>query len=155
MSNFINPEYKITDDAQYLPFKKPKTGQKIKSTLAVVENQDGTNGVSLYDDTELIAKTIYSDNVKKIFNEDSKTIDIQINADTVKAGNGINVTRNKSRPNEPTLSLDEEFMKTFIITNSPNLRGENGVLVQNDQKIKNGKVISLDDNYIIKQGEYK
>lgn len=154
MSNFINPEYKVTDDAQYLPFKKPKTGQKIKSKLAVVGNLDGTNGVSLYDDTELIAKTIYSDNVKKIFNEDSKTLDIQVNADTVKAGDGINVIRSKSCPNEPTLSLDEEFMKAFVIASSPNLRGENGVLVQNDQKIKNGKVISLDDNYIIKQGEY-
>lgn len=155
MSKFINPEYKITDDAQYLPYKKPKTGQKAGSKLAVVENLDGTNGVSLYDDTELVAKTVYSDNVKKIFNEDSKTINIQVNADTVKAGDGIKVTRNKSRPNDPILSLDEEFMKTFVITNSPNLRGENGVLVQNDPKVKNGKVISLDDNYIINQGEYK
>lgn len=121
--NIINPEYKIVGDNNYLPFSenKKKIGQiSSESSLVVIPNVDGSNGVTLYDNDNIVIKTVATPIIKHTFNKDSKLLHIDIAAD----------------------DLVQKF------------RGDNGVLVEDDQDVFNGKVIKLDDDYVIRQGEF-
>lgn len=158
MNNMIVPEYKIVGDNKLLPFDNSdidaaKNAKNDGSKLKVIRNPDGSNGVSLYDDGELIVKTTNDRHLQTHFDKDKKLLDTSFIPDEIKAGNGINVNKNKSN-GATTISLQEDYVRDIVVKNTTQLRGENGVLVEKDEKVSNGKVIKLDNNYIIKQGDF-
>ena len=163
MGKFINPEYKVVNDTNYLPFEykttgkgnSPSSSEGGKSSLGVVKNQDGSNGVSLYNDTELVVKTTFSDNVELNYDSDLKVLDVLVKqGDDIKPGTGIKMNKDFD-DGKKVVRIDEEYLDTFVVDHSINkLRGTNGVLIEDDEEVENGKIVKLDDDYIIKQGEY-
>jgi len=168
----MNPEYKIVDGSTYLPFDDRGEGaggngsgngnnkDKDTRTLTVIKNPDGSNGVSLYENDLLILKTVHSDNVVHSFDEDARTLISKVLYDQVAPGKGIKITRGQGEDYyKATIEVDEEFVRRLTGASGLSmLRGENGVIVDDDWdepgKSGGGKVVYLDDEYTIEQGEY-
>ena len=157
MSSLINPEYKVKNDTQYIPFSNVLTGfgKDEKTVIAAAKNVDDSNGVSLYENNRLILKAVVSDNVHCEFDKDSNTATFDVIADKIKPGIGITVDRLEGEEKDPIINVDEEYLDSFVKDRIPVLRGENGVLIEDDEELENTKIIKLDDEYIIRQGEYK
>lgn len=157
MSSLINPEYKVKNDTQYIPFSNGLTGfgKDEKTVIAAAKNVDDSNGVSLYENNRLILKAVVSDNVHCEFDKDSNTATFDVIADKIRPGTGITVDRLEGEEKDPIINVDEEYLDSFVKDRIPVLRGENGVLIEDDEELENTKVIKLDDEYIIRQGEYK
>ena len=141
MGKFINPEYEVVNDTNYLPFEykiigkgnSPSSSEDGKNSLRVVNNQDGSNGVSLYNGTELVVKITFSDNVELNYNSGLKALDILVKSgDDIKPGTGIQINRD-SEDGKKVVKINEEYLDTFVVDHSLNkLRGDNGVLVEDD-----------------------
>ena len=133
MGKFINPEYKVVNDTNYLPFEYKTTGkgnspsspEGSKNSLRVVNNQDGSNGVSLYNDTELVVKITFSDNVELNYNSDLKALDILVKSgDDIKPGTGIKIDKDLE-DGKNVVKIDEEYLNTFVADHSINKPHDN------------------------------
>lgn len=133
MGKFINPEYKVVNDTNYLPFEYKTTGKGNspssskggKNSLRVVNNQDGSNGVSLYNDTELVVKITFSDNVELNYNSDLKALDILVKSgDDIKPGTGIKIDKDLE-DGKNVVKIDEEYLNTFVADHSINKPHDN------------------------------
>lgn len=141
MGKFINPEYKVVNDTNYVPFEYKTTGKGNspssleggKNSLRVVNNQDGSNGVSLYNDTELVVKITFSDNVELNYNSDLKALDILVKSgDNIKPGIGIKIDKD-SEDGKNVVKIDEEYLNTFVADHSINKpHGNNEVFLIGD-----------------------
>lgn len=155
MAEMINPEYKLADDTDYLP-QGPGAYGKHDTELKVIKNVDGTNGYSLYDGDILVYQTeiVGNNNTTVSVDKEAKRVEISFDSETVQEGTGIKVTDLGHGVKE--ISQDEEWLVKFIGESGfvKGLRGENGVIVEDDDEVVNGKVVKLDDEYIIDQGEY-
>ena len=133
MGKFINPEYKVVNDTNYVPFEYKTTGKGNspslpeggKNSLRVVNNQDGSNGVSLYNDTELVVKITFSDNVELNYNSDLKALDILVKSgDDIKSGTGIKIDKDLE-DGKNVVKIDEEYLNTFVADHSINKPHDN------------------------------
>ena len=133
MGKFINPEYKVVNDTNYVPFEYKTTGKGNspssleggKNSLRVVNNQDGSNGVSLYNDTELVVKITFSDNVELNYNSDLKALDILVKSDdNIKPGTGIKIDKDLE-DGKNVVKIDEEYLNTFVADHSINKPHDN------------------------------
>lgn len=133
MGKFINPEYKVVNDTNYLPFEykttgkgnSPSSSEGGKNSLRVVNNQDGSNGVSLYNDTELVVKITFSDNVELNYNSDLKALDILVKSgDDIKPGTGIKIDKDLE-DGKNVVKIDEEYLNTFVADHSINKPHDN------------------------------
>lgn len=177
-NNFVNPEYKIVGDSTFLPFTDTLNGvydpteeSEGAVKIGVVKNVDGSNGVSMYNGDQLIVKTVLSEMFKLSYDKEEKIVEIKLNpygpsaADSpiggVEAGNGIKIDRYQYYGKEVAkIGLDssyiESIMNNFVknINDKISIKGRNGIKVLNDEDEKIGRIIELDDNYIIQQGEF-
>lgn len=149
MGKFINPEYKVVNDTNYLPFEYKTTGKRKfssspeggKNSLRVVNNQDGSNGVSLYNDTELVVKITFSDNVELNYNSDLKALDILVKPDNnIKPGTGIKIDKDLE-DGKNIVKIDEEYLNTFMADHSINKPHDN-----------NGVFLIGDDDELLDEG---
>ena len=150
MGKFINPEYEVVNDTNYLPFEYKTTGKGNspfssvggKNSLKVVNNQDGSNGVSLYNDTELVVKITFSDNVELNYNSDLKALDILVKSgDDIKPGTGIQIDKDLE-DGKNVVKIDEEYLNTFVANHSINKPHDNSevFLIGDDDEL-------LDEGY--------
>lgn len=175
----INPEYKIVGDTQYLPFDSHLNGcydpnegaQEGAVRIGVVKNVDGSNGMSMYNGDQLIVKTVLSDLFKLSYDKDEKIVEIKLNpygqsaADSpigrVEAGSGIKIDRYTYMGQETArIGLDSSYIQSIMnnfvknINDNISIEGRNGIVVKDNTDTKIGRIIELDDNYIINQGEF-
>ena len=93
--------------------------------MRVVNNQDGSNGVSLYNDTELVVKITFSDNVELNYNSDLKALDILVKSgDDIKPGTGIKIDKDLE-DGKNVVKIDEEYLNTFVADHSINKPHDN------------------------------
>ena len=133
MGKFINPEYEVVNDTNYLPFEykttgkgnSPSSSEDGKNSLRVINNQDGSNGVSLYNGTELVVKITFSDNVELNYNSDLKALDILVKSgDDIKPGTGIKIDKDLE-DGKNVVKIDEEYLNTFVADHSINKPHDN------------------------------
>ena len=133
MGKFIYPEYEVVNDTNYLPFaykttgkgNSPSSSEDGKNSLRVINNQDGSNGVSLYNGTELVVKITFSDNVELNYNSDLKALDILVKSgDDIKPGTGIKIDKDLE-DGKNVVKIDEEYLNTFVADHSINKPHDN------------------------------
>lgn len=150
---YINPEYSVTDENQYLPqnsFSYKRKGTK----LMVINNMDGSNGVTLYDGDDQVVKVLIDGNAELTADKSKREATLKVKGDKIIAGEGVVVEENEEEGTK-TVSQDTTWLKTFVEENCVNkIKGENGVLVHPDEEDEKTTIIELDDNYIINQGEF-
>lgn len=154
MGNMINPEYRVVNSSQFLPEREGiYDNEENDTSIKVIKNPDGSNGVSLYEGDKLVAKTVGNDKIIFDYDKENKLVKITAQGGADVEGSAGILVLPSGTDGKSIISHDVEWLKKFVFENSK-LRGENGVLIENDPTDELGKVVKLDDEYIIRQGEF-
>lgn len=162
MSSLINPEYKVKNGSQYIPFNNGVIGVKkdpVPDTdIVALKDGDDRGGVSLWGVGEngntLILDIDSSENVKANFNNDTKKLTLEALADRVQKDEGITVTRHGVNSHNVSIGIDKVYLEEFIRNRKTKLTGGEGIVIDPIEGDDNNKLIKLDEDYVIRQGEY-
>lgn len=153
---YINPEYKVTDDTQYLPqgdFSYKRRG----TDLVVISNVDGSNGVTLYDGDDQVVKVLLEGNGTLTADKKAREATLTVKGDKITGGTGVSVE--ELGDGVKVISQDQDWLAKYVkhdlkVLTSIKAKPNGGILVSDDETDENAKVLELDNEYIINQGEF-
>lgn len=153
---YINPEYSVTDEKQYLA-QSGFSYKKKHTDLSVINNVDGSNGVTLYDGDEQVAKVVLDNKGTLTADKESRTVTLKVKGDEIQGGEGITVE--ELDDGIKVVSQNKDWLESYIkhdikVITSIKAKENGGILVSDDPDDENTKILELDDNYIVNQGEF-
>lgn len=154
---YINPEYSVTDENQYLP-QDSFSYKKKHTTLVVINNTDGSNGVTMYDGDDQVVKVLIDGNAKLSADKTNRTATLKVRGDKILPGEGILVDEDDEEGTK-TVSQDKEWLAEYVkhdlkVVCNIKAKKDGGILVSDDPDDENTKILELDDNYVVNQGEF-